>query len=310
MNKKVGITISLIIIAGFGVGAWKYLSQSPTIVKPTEKKISITTSFYPLYFFATTIAGERASVINITPAGAEPHDYEPTARDVATIEDSDLLILHGGIMESWGPDIQKNLQEKKTQVITVGQDLFSRDFVDEEGQTVRDPHVWLSPILAKQMVDKILTAIITIDPEGRFFYEQRAETLQQELDTLNTDYKNGLAHCASTNIVTSHAAFGYLVEAYHLIQTPIAGLSPDTEPSPKELASITQFVKTHKVGYIFFESLISPKLAETIATETGAKTAVLNPLEGLTNADIRTGQNYFTVMRQNLDQLRIALQCQ
>ena len=280
------------------------------IYKPTTQsnKLQITTSFYPLYYFSQQIVGDKANVINITPAGAEPHDYEPTAQDIAEIENSKLLVLDGTGLEAWGSSIKQNLNPKNTTVLTVGDGIINQT-VMENGQNVIDPHIWQSPPLVKKIADKITQALIQIDPANTSYYQANDDALKTKLDNLDEQYKQGLANCANKNIITSHAAFGYLATAYGLNQVSITGLSPDAEPSPQQLADIVKFAKDNNVKYIFFESLVSPKLADTIATEVGAKTLVLNPIEGLTPDEIAQGNNYFTEMQKNLANLRTALQC-
>ena len=305
MDKKI---IFYFILGIIFVGVLTFIVNN--IYKPTiqSNKLQITASFYPLYYFSQQIAGDKANVINITPAGAEPHDYEPTAQDIANIENSKLLVLDGTGLEAWGSSIKQNLNPKNTMVLTVGDGIINQK-VTEDGQSVIDPHIWQSPPLVKQIVDKILASLIQIDPENTSYYQANATALKTKLDDLDARYKQGLANCAEKNIITSHAAFGYLATAYGLNQVSIAGLSPDAEPSPQQLADIVKFAKDNNVKYIFFESLVSPKLSDTIATEVGAKTLVLNPIEGLTNDEIAKGKTYFTEMQNNLVNLRVALQC-
>ena len=305
MDKKV---IFYFILGLLFVGVLTLIVNN--IYKPTTQssKLQITASFYPLYYFSQQIAGDKANVINITPAGAEPHDYEPTAQDIAQIENSKLLVLDGTGLEAWGNSIKQNLNPKNTMVLTVGDGIINQK-VMEDGQEVIDPHIWQSPPLDKEIVDKITQALIQIDPVNASYYQANATALKSKLDELDTQYKQGLANCAEKNIITSHAAFGYLATAYGLNQVSIAGLSPDAEPSPQQLADIVKFAKANNVKYIFFESFVSPKLSDTIATEVGAKTLVLNPIEGLTNDEIAQGKTYFTEMQNNLTNLRIALQC-
>ncbi len=304
MNTKylIGLVIAVLV-----VGLIVFIAFPKASPRATQK-LQVVASFYPLYFFAAQVGGDKAEVVNSTPAGAEPHDYEPTAQDIARIETSDLLILNGGKLESWGDKLQTNLDPKRTLVITAGQGLATAHVV-EDGQTIIDPHVWLSPPLALQMVDKITEGFVRVDPADADYYTANANALKSELSALDADYQTGLSHCRQKNIITSHAAFGYLASTYHLSQVPIAGLSPDTEPSPKQLTEIAQFAKNHNVTYIFFESLVSPKLAQTIANEVGAETLVLNPIEGLSKDEIVLGKTYFTEMRSNLANLKIALQC-
>jgi len=271
-------------------------------------KIHVSASFYPLYFFSQQIGGDKADVVNITPAGAEPHDYEPTAQDIAKIENSKLLVLNGGGLETWGDDIKQNLESKNTVIVTTGEGLTNQQVVEEE-ENMTDPHIWLSPQLSKEIVDRITNGFVQIDPANKSYYQLHADTLKAKLDNLDKEYKQGMASCTQKNIITSHAAFGYLATAYGLNQVPITGLSSDAEPSPQQLADVVRFAKTNNVKYIFFESLVSPKLSNTIATEVGAKTLVLNPIEGLTNEEISQGKSYFTEMQQNLVNLKIALEC-
>lgn len=277
-------------------------------------KITVVASFYPLYYFSERIGGDRADVYNLTPAGAEPHDYEPTAQDMALIESSNLLVLNGGNLEVWGDNIKNNLNPKQTVLVVAGEDLFNERLIEgglpaQAGENIIDPHIWLSPLLAEEMINKILSGFQASDPANTSYYTANAEVLKEDLKNLNADYSAGLKDCVLNDIITSHASFGYLAVTYNLRQISIAGLSSDAEPSSKEIGVIAKLAKESGVKYIFFESLVSPKLSETIAMEIGAQTLVLNPLEGLTRAEISAGKNYFTEMRNNLNNLKIALAC-
>ncbi len=181
--------------------------------------------------------------------------------------------------------------------------------VTEGGQTETDPHVWLAPRLAQKMVERIAQAFEQVDPVNKGYYRSNAGSLETKLGNLDMEYRQGLSNCAGNSIITSHAAFGYLATDYGLNQVPIAGLSPDAEPSPRQLAHIAQFAKNNNVRYIFFESLASPKLSQTIATEVGAQTLVLSPIEGLSEEEMSQGKTYISVMQDNLTNLRTALQC-
>ncbi len=285
----------------------------------TSNKIKVVTSFYPLYFFTSEIGGDKTSVSNLTPSGAEPHEYEPTARDMALIESSSLLVLNGGGLESWGENVKSNLDKNKTKFIVAGEGLITKK-MEEQGEHEEntdenhnndgiDPHIWLSPALAIQMVDKIESGLSLSDPKNSSYYKSNSEILKNKLSTLNEEFKNGLSTCKDRNIITSHLAFAYLASNYGLNQVSIAGLSSEEEPSSKEMIEIAKFAKANNVKYIFFESLISPKLSETIAKEVGAQTLLLNPIEGLTEEEINSGKDYFSEMRNNLTNLKIALQC-
>ncbi|MFZ2979333.1 MAG: zinc ABC transporter substrate-binding protein, partial [Candidatus Magasanikiibacteriota bacterium] len=264
--------------------------------------------FYPLYFFASQIGGDKAQVINITPAGIEPHDYEPKAQDMAKIENSSLLILNGGGLESWGKNVEININPEHTKILTVGDGLLNRQ-ITENGKESIDPHIWLSPEVSIKIVDKITEGFISVDFVNKDYYLANADILKERLSNLSLSYKQGLSNCVGKNIITSHTAFGYLAATYGFNQVSIAGLSPDAEPSTKQLVDIVKFAKLNNVKFIFFESLVSPKLSETIANEIGAQTLVLNPLEGLTADEVTQGKDYFSEMQNNLLNLEIALQC-
>ncbi|MEK7623840.1 MAG: zinc ABC transporter substrate-binding protein [Patescibacteria group bacterium] len=313
MTQKFTLLI-FTLLAIFGIVLIALVSKDNTINRlPTTQKedlIQVTTSFYPLYFFAQTIGGSESEVRSITPPGAEPHDFEPTAKDIARLHDSDIIILNGGNFEPWGEDIISELGGTQTRILTVGESLMTEEYTDEEGDKITDPHIWLDPVLTKQQVEKIANALADVDPIHASLYTTNAEQLKQSLDELDEKFRTGLMNCVQKTFVTSHAAFGYLAKRYALTQLPITGLSPEAEPSPQTLVEITSFVKKNKINTIFFESLVSPKLSETIAREVGATTNVLNPIEGLTGEELENKKNYFTEMETNLNNLRIALQCQ
>lgn len=305
MKSKLLIIFFLIIAI---IGIIFLVDNQPTNKPIQDTKLTIATSFYPLYFFTSQIAGDRADVFNITPAGAEPHDYEPTTKDIIKIGNSQLLVLNGSKLEAWGDKIKDTLTGTNTKITVVSNDLANQT-IKEDGSVTKDAHIWLNPLLAKQEAEIIAQEIIKIDPENTNFYQTNLEALKNNLDNLDNKFKQGLSNCQIKDIITAHAAFGYLASAYALNQVSIAGLSPDEEPSPKKLAEVSDFAKINKIKYIFFESLVSPKLAETIAQETGAKTLILNPLEGISTKDMQNGKNYFTEMENNLANLKIALEC-
>lgn len=306
-NKWFYVALGLLFI-----GLVSYALKAGVLRRDANKLIAtkpqVVASFYPLYFFASQIAGDKATVYNITPAGAEPHDYEPTTQDIVRIEDGQLLVLNGGKLEAWGDKITDSLKGSNTKIITVGNDIANQ-MVVEDGNEIRDPHVWLDPALAKKEVAAIVKGLSSVDPANASYYHSNAQTLESNLDSLDAQFHQGLSNCQKKDIITSHAAFGYLAREYGLNQVSISGLSPDAEPSPRQLAQVADFAKKNNVKYIFFESLVSPKLSQTIANEVGAQTLVLNPIEGLADDEIAQGKTYFTEMNSNLTNLKIALQC-
>lgn len=306
MNKEYILGgILCIAIIGFIVFT---IRRAPREMLPQSDTIKVTASFYPLYFFAQEIGGEYADVTNITPAGAEPHDYEPTAQDMARIEESALLILNGKGLEPWGENLKHTLDASRTDIVIAGEGLTDRK-ITQESRAAGDPHLWLNPLLAKQIADKISAGLAVANPEREAYYRARANDLKSQLDGLDAEYREGLRDCRQKNIITSHAAFGYMAAEYGFAQVSIAGTNPDAEPSPRQMAEIAQFAQTKGIRHIFFEPLASPKIADALAREIGAAPLMLNPLEGLTREEIARGENYFTQMRENLANLQIALQC-
>lgn len=309
MDKKgASLLAAGIIMISAATIVFVFYNKKVSAPSESDGKTTVTASFYPLYFLAREIGGDKADVKDITPSGAEPHDYEPTAQDIARIEKSRLLIINGGGMEAWADSIRQNINPERTSIVVAGEGLDTRKLAGE-GKTAADSHVWLSPVLAGRMADKIAQGLSAADPANKDYYFANLSALRSKLDDLDQEYRKGLENCERKDIITSHAAFGYLAAEYGLNQVPIAGLSPDVEPSPQEIARIVKFAKENNIKYIFFESLVSPKLAQTIAAEAGVETLVLNPIEGLSDEDLAQGKTYFTEMENNLTNLKIALQC-
>ncbi|MCX6779606.1 MAG: zinc ABC transporter substrate-binding protein, partial [Candidatus Magasanikbacteria bacterium] len=228
-----------------------------------------------------------------------------STQDIAKIEDSAMLVLNGGKLEAWGEQIKENLQGKQTLILTVGENIATKE-IEEDGEKIQDPHIWLDPVLAKKEVEMIANGLAQVDPANNEFYQANATQLLSRLDTLDTEFNQGLKSCIKRDIITSHAAFGYLAAQYQLNQVAISGLSPDSEPSVQKLTQVAEFAKKNQIKYIFFESLVSPKLSQTIASEMGAQTLVLNPIEGLSDEEIKNGKSYFSEMENNLKNIKMA----
>lgn len=305
-----GVIIALLVLGIlFGVRA---LYKKPT----QSNKLSVTTTFYPLYDFAKQIGGDKVAVTNMTPAGAEPHDYEVTPRQLADAQKSKVFVYIGGLMEPWSEPF---LTDYRATAVRAGEGIELLSIVPghedhhDEGHAedqLTDPHFWLDPVYAQKIVDNILAGLIKADPTNMGYYTSRAEAYKAQLAQLDVDYRNGLANCRSRMIVTSHEAFGYLAKRYNLEVVSISGITPGEDPSPSGLAEIAKLIREKRITHVFFESLASPKLAETLAKETGAKTAVFDPVEGLTDEDQKQGKDYLSVQRENLANLRTALACQ
>ncbi len=276
-----------------------------------EGKLSIVASFYPLQYVTQRIAGDRATVTSLTPSGAEPHDLELTPKDVGAIADADLVVYLGGGFQTAVDEAARS--EAGDHALDVGKaaDLSRTLGASEqeepgtEGQT--DPHFWLDPVRLSAVSTQIAQRLETTDPDHAGTYAANARSLATDLAALDAEYAKALAGCQNRNIVTSHSAFGYLAQRYSMTQVGILGLSPDAEPEPAALARVTDFVRAHHVRTIYYETLVSPSIARTVARETGARTAVLDPIEGLTTAS--AGTDYLAVMRSNLTSLEQGQPC-
>jgi zinc transport system substrate-binding protein len=273
----------------------------------------VVASFYPLYEFSRHVAGDRAEVSSMVPPGVEPHDWEPAPQDVARLEKAQVFVYNGAGFEPWADKLLGNLSGKgpMVAVATQGIELLPADLPGHHhDHAVRqDPHAWLDPLLAQQQVGNISAALAKADPENAEQYRANAQAFSDRLAALHESFQQGLAQCARRELVVAHASFSYVAKRYRLTQMPVMGLSPESEPSPAQLAQIVRFARRHKVRYIFFETLVSPKLAETLAREVGAQTLVLNPLEGLTKDEEAAGKGYIAIMEDNLRNIRTALDC-
>jgi len=267
----------------------------------------VVASFYPLYEAAQRVGGDKVQVRNLTPGGSEPHDLELNSRQVDQIEEADVVLFVG---RGFQPAIELVAQRAQGTTLDVLSGLGNlRPAGTGDDKLEVDPHVWLDPTLLKAIVGEVAGALATADPAHRATYEANARAYSRELDELDAAFTTGLADCERRTIVTAHSAFGYLAGRYNLTQDAIAGLEPESEPSPQRLADLADKVRADGTTTIFYETLVSPRVAESLAREAGVRTAVLDPLEGLTDEDAKAGRTYVSGMRENLAALRQALAC-
>ncbi|SDQ04612.1 zinc transport system substrate-binding protein [Quadrisphaera sp. DSM 44207] len=287
--------------------------------------VQVLASFYPLQFVAERVGGDRAAVTNLTPPGAEAHDLELAPSDVAAVGEADLVLHLGGFqpavddaVETTGAGNSMDVAEAADLSLAGGEGAHAEEHAEEEhaeeehaeeaaGAEAPDPHFWLDPLRLAAVGDAVAARLAQVDPEGAAAYEQGAAQLRQDLQALDAEVEQGLSSCTDRTLVTSHEAFAYLADRYDLEQVGISGLSAEDEPTAAQMAEVTDFVRVHGVSTIYVETLVAPELAETVAAETGASTAVLDPLEGLT--EDAAGEDYLAVMRANLEVLRAGQSC-
>ncbi|MFV2082933.1 metal ABC transporter substrate-binding protein [Micromonospora sp. LOL_021] len=301
-----------------------------------DATVGVVAAFYPLQFLAERIGGDAVTVNGLAPPGAEPHDLELSPRQVGEVSDADLVVYLSGFQPAVDAAVEQEAGDHAFDVVEVeplldatdGGHSHDHDGADEhpeedghgseeepghedeadhaEETGAKDPHLWLDPTRFATVGDALAERLAAVDPDHAADYTERAAALRTELAALDTEYTGRLADCERREIITSHAAFGYLAVRYQLDQIAITGLSPEDEPTPQRLAEVIEEAREHQATTIFFETLVSPSVAETIADETGAETAVLDPIEGLQpDAD----GDYFSVMHNNLNNLTAALGC-
>jgi zinc transport system substrate-binding protein len=280
--------------------------------------IKVVAALYPLEFVANAIGGDLVEVVNVTPPGVEPHDLELTPSQIITLDDADLLLYISGFQPALEEAAEQSPPTTSLDILTVsglnlleatddGHDHGSEeDHAEEEksAEGVNDPHVWLDPERLIIVANAVAAKLSEVDPDNAQAYASNAELFVEQLTELDGKFVSGLASCERDLIVTAHAAFGYLADAYGLTQEAIAGISPESEPTPKRLNEIGKEAKADGTTTIFFETLASPKVAQTLADDLNIEAAVLDPIEGISE-----GQTYFSIMESNLEALRKALSC-
>jgi zinc transport system substrate-binding protein len=305
------IVIALVVIVMFGgLAYWAWQRQA---IMPNDERPQVVASFYPLAEFARQVGGDLVAVTTVVPADSEPHEYEPTPPQITKAYNAAVFIYNGSGVDPWAERIASELTQKGVLVINMSDTvaLLSAPPADEHDaeESPFDPHFWLDPVLVTEQVKIIRDVLTSVDPTNAPTYHRHSEAYQSKLHQLDQDYQTGLAACVRRDIVTSHAAFGYLAKRYNLSIINIAGISTEEEPSARRLSEIATLAKEKNIQYIFFETLVSPRLAQTIASEIGAQTLVFNPLEGLAYEQQQAGQDYVSVMEDNLRQLQTALEC-
>jgi zinc transport system substrate-binding protein len=299
--------LSLVLPLTFSLGALS-CAGAAEMGDASDDGIEVVASFYPLAFAAARVGGDRVTVTNLTPPGVEPHDLELTPDDLQAIAEADLVVYLGG---GFQPAVEDAVESEATGVVIDALDgIEPRDASAGDDEAAIDPHVWLDPALYSGIVDRVAAGLGEAGggADGDRF-TANAEDLGAELSLLDEEFREELERCGTRVMITSHAAFGYLAAAYDLEQRAISGLAPESEPDPDRIAELAAEASAEGVTTIFTEDLVPPDVAETLAAEAGIRTAVLSPLEGLTDEQQAAGDDYLSVMRRNLETLRDGLDC-
>jgi zinc transport system substrate-binding protein len=291
VRRWLGLGLALALVA---TGCTSHRSDTTA-----SGKIKVVAAFYPIAAAAQRVGGSCVSVTNLTPAGAEPHDLELNPGEVDRIQDAKVVFVMG---RGFQPAVEKSAGQRDRATVK----LLERLRLGSSG----DPHVWLDPVLYSKVVDAVTAELVRVDPKCRVTFERNAARYQAEIAQVGRAYAEGLQHCKRHTIVTAHDAFGYLAHRYGLKQEGIAGIAPDEEPNARRIADLADLVAKRGITTIFTEELVSPKVADALAREAGGlKTATLNPLEGLTDAQVARGGDWASAMGANLTKIRAALGC-
>lgn len=303
------VTLALLALTASACGGQ---DADPAPAAPDGGRLEVAVGFYPYQFVAERVGGDDVEVTNLTSPGAEPHDLELSPQQVARLSETDLVVYSRGFQPAVDEVVEQQSADRALDVLTAvellagGEEEHEGEGEEEhEGEELDgDPHVWLDPIRLASIAGAVADALGELDPDRAAAFERRAAELSAELTALDGEMREGLSSCARKEIVTSHDAFGYLAAAYGLEQVSLAGLSPEDEASPRRLSEVATYAKEHGVTTVFFEELVSPKVAQSLAREVGAQAKVLSPLEGPPESG-----DYLSAMRGNLESLRAALGC-
>lgn len=286
------ITISILLLTVFT----SCKEQSATNTEDNGRTL-VYASFYPMYDLAQKAVGDLAEVRCLIPDGTEPHDWEPTPKDIATLEKADLFVYSSDKFETWAESVLAGVKNEKLKSVQAS--VYS-------GYSGGDPHTWLSPVEAKLQFIAICDALSVADPENSDGYKSNKEQWTEEFNKLDAEYSE-LREFSRKKILVTHAAFGRLCAEYDLEQIAVVEGSPDSEPDPAKMAEIIATARENGITTILYEELSGARLAKAIAGEIGGKSAPLSALEGLTGDERKNGDDYFSVMRKNLMVLREAL---
>lgn len=272
--------------------------------RSADSRVHVVAAFYPLAYAAQQVGGDRVTVETLTKPGGEPHDLELLPRQILDIQDAALVVHLSHFQPAVDAAVAAHAAERSLDVAEAA-DLLTLTEGHDHGAV--DPHFWLDPTRLAAVGEAIADRLAQADPAGAAAYRANAAAFTAQLTTLDAEVETGLATCTNRDLVTGHSAFGYFAERYGFTQEPISGLSPDLEPRASDLAHVVEFVREHDVRTIYAETIASPLITQALARETGARVAVLDTVEGI--SDESAADNYPGVMRANLATLRLGQDC-
>lgn len=305
-RKIIYILITIIpFTVAIGAVAGVYLSNRPA----TTTGLKVIATFYPLYDFAQNVGGNKINASILVPETVDVHDFEPTPSSIQLVSVADILIYNGAGLETWISEIVSASDNTKLTLVNCSQGIqlipVSPEF--QQGNRTVDPHIWLDPVLAKQMVNNILQGLVKADPADSQYFTANAQAYQAKLDTLNSQIVNASANFKTKYFVTFHEAFGYFAKRYNLTQIPIAGPFQE-EPTPSDIQNVVNAIRQYHLFYVGYESLENPAISQAISIETNATLIPMDPIEGLTPEQKAAGDNYLSLMNMTVSNIELALE--
>jgi zinc transport system substrate-binding protein len=306
MRLTVAVVFSLVVIATVAVSGYALLSAEQP--KPSKRGLTVLATFYPLYDFASNVAGERANVSILVPSTVDVHNFEPTPSDIEKVATADVLIINGAGLEPWVPQLLAAIDRPNLKVVDTsrGVDLLlvPSEF-QRQGKTI-DPHIWLDPTRAKQQVENIVQALMVVDPGNAAYYRSNADAYESKLDALDIEIAGEVGAAKMRYFVTFHEAFDYFADRYNLTQIPIQGPFQE-EPTPSDIQNVVSVIRQYSLHYVGYESLENPIIPEAVSGQTNAKLIIMDPIEGLTPADLALGRDYIALMREDAQNITVAI---
>lgn len=273
-------------------------SDNAKPISSGSTELKIFASFYPIYDFVEKIGGDKVDVSTIVPNGIEPHDFEPTPKQVVELQNADLIFINGAGFEDWIKEItNSNIVD------------LSRNITIENINSNPNPHLWLDPILVESMAEEIYNTLASLDPNNLAYYQDKLKQFNDNIEMLDSNIKNNLTNCALRDFIALHDAFGYFAKRYGLTQHVIGGMSPEMDFNPQKLSESIRLAEQLGITTIFSEDNIEPRMSNTIANEIGGKVLILSPIEIITQEEYAQSKDYFSKMYDNLNNLKIALEC-
>jgi zinc transport system substrate-binding protein len=308
------IIIILALVTGGCTGSNKAVKTIPE-----TSLLEVYTTVYPIYDFTKKIGGPKVKVSSIVPTGASPHNFEPSTRLLADLSKAQIIIFNGAGLEPYMDKMTAALRDSEVIIVDSSQGIELLELAEETDHHetpgdnsphehgVYDPHIWLSPKNALRQGENILKALQDLDPLNKDYYLKNYNAFCEALRELDCEYKEVISRCEKREIVVTHEAFAYLCRDYGLTQLSLMGLNAEAEPTPGKMRNIIDFVRAHGITHIYYEALESPKSASAIAAETNIQILPLNPLGGITEKELQSGADYFSIMKNNLESLKRGL---